>query len=620
MVNKIDSNFTGLRYAEETDIGVLPGSPIWHQQEPNSYNDFGATITTQARTPIEAGRQRKKGVVTDLDAVGGYATDFTQTNLYDLMQGFFFADWRKKLETTASAATASSDDWTVDDEAGFLSGHLVYVKGFSNAANNGLHVLNGSSGGALSTGDSLVDESGTATVKCVGFQFGSGILSVNQVSASQTELNIASLVAASKVLTITDVDDLPDETVTVGDDTYTFKTTLSSGPTVAYEVLIGANIAAAVTNLTAAINASGTAGTTYSVGTAANADVTAVANTGSGTVTVTAKVPGLIGNSIALAETLTDGSWASGATALSGGTGVGWVELDVIPGEWVFVGGDTGGSTGTKFTTAGNNGWVRALTVEHAKLTVDKTQGTKADEVGGTLTVQVFFGDVIKNESDPDLIVRRSYQLERSLVSAGYEYVKGCVPNTLNFQVQTSNKITCELGFIATDSEQLDENSRKAGTFPTLVAADAFNTSSDFGRLRLASKSAMSTPLFAFMSELTLSINNNVTPNKAVSVLGAFDLTAGDFVVEGNLNAYFADIEAVAAVRNNSDVTIDFSVVKNNAGWLFDVPLLSLGDGRLQVEKDQPIKIPLSMAAAADQTFNHTLLACSFSYLPDAAE
>lgn len=620
MVNKIDSNFTGLRYAEESDIGVLPGSPVWNQLEPNSYNDFGATITTQARTPIEAGRQRKKGVVTDLDAVGGFSSDFTQTNFYDLMQGFFFADWRKKLETTASAAAAASDDWTVDDETGFLSGHLVYVKGFSNTANNGLHVLNGSSANALSTGDSLVDETGTATVKCVGFQFGSGILSVNQVSASQTEFNIASLVAASKVLTITDIDDLADETVTVGSTVYTFKTALSTGPTVANQVLIGANIAAAVTNLTAAINGSAGVGTTYSVGTAANADVTAVANTGSGTVTVTAKVPGAIGNSIALAETLTDGSWASGATALSGGTGVGWVELGIIPGEWVFIGGDTGGSSGNRFTTAGNNGWVRALTVEHAKLTVDKTQGTKADEVGGTLTVQVFFGDVIKNESDPDLIVRRSYQLERSLVSAGYEYVKGCVANTLNFQVQTSNKITCELGFIATDAEQLDENSRKAGTFPTLVASDAFNTSSDFGRLRLSSKDALSTPLFAFMSELTLSINNNVTPNKAVSVLGAFDLTAGDFVVEGNLNAYFADIQAVAAVRNNTDVTIDFSVVKNNAGWLFDLPLISLGDGRLQVEKDQPIKIPLSMAAAADQTFNHTLLAGCFSYLPDAAE
>ncbi len=251
-------------------------------------------------------------------------------------------------------------------------------------------------------------------------------------------------------------------------------------------------------------------------------------------------------------------------------------------------------------------------------LTVDKTAGTTADEAGGALTVQVFTGDVIKNEADPDLIVRRSYQLERSLSTAGYEYVAGCVPNTFAMQIQTANKITCELGFVATDSEQTD--TRKDGTFPDLVESDAFNTSSDFARLRLATKDALSTPLFAFLSELTLSINNNVSPDKAVAVLGAFDVTAGDFAIEGSMTAYFADIDALQAVRDNADVTLDFSVVKNNSGWVFDVPLLSLGDGRLNVTKDQPIKIPLTVAGAQDPDFDHTFLACSFAYLPNAAE
>lgn len=295
---------------------------------------------------------------------------------------------------------------------------------------------------------------------------------------------------------------------------------------------------------------------------------------------------------------------------------MGWVELGVIPGEWVYIGGD---SVGTAFTgTAGNNGFVRAKAVTDAKLTADKTQGTTADEAGGSFTIQVFFADVIKNEADPDLIVRRTYQMERSLSTAGYEYVPGCVANTLKMAITTANKVTMELGYVALDSEQTE--TRKDGTFPDIVDSDAFNTSSDFARLRLATKDAYSTALFAFVSELNLSINNGVTPNKAVSVLGAFDLTAGDFVVEGNLEAYFADIAAVAAVRNNSDVSIDFSVVKNNAGWFWDVPLLALGDGRLKVEKNQPIKIPLSMDAAADQTFNHTLLAQCFHYLPNAAE
>jgi len=89
--------------------------------------------------------------------------------------------------------------------------------------------------------------------------------------------------------------------------------------------------------------------------------------------------------------------------------------------------------------------------------------------------------------------------------------------------------------------------------------------------------------------------------------------------VGGNITAYFADIAAVQAVRNNSDVALDLAVVKANAGLVLDVPLISLGDGRLSVEQDSPITLPLTVEAA-ESSFGYTLLLNEFPYLPNAAD
>ena len=113
------------------------------------------------------------------------------------------------------------------------------------------------------------------------------------------------------------------DTVTINGRVYTFKTALSTGPTVPNEVLAGANISATAANLAAAINASTGVGTLYSVGTVVNADVTA--SPAAGVVTLTARNPGDEGNAITLAESGSN-TTVSGAT-LSGGSD----DADALP-------------------------------------------------------------------------------------------------------------------------------------------------------------------------------------------------------------------------------------------------------------------------------------------------
>lgn len=488
MPNKIDSNITGLRYAEEVQgsLGVLPGSPVWKPLEPNSYGEFGPQVSTVARNPITPSRQRKKGVVTDLDATAGFQSDFVQESLYDLMQGFFFADWREKQNNAPSGVSGTA--YTVASGQGSLyeAGNLIWAEGFATSGNNGLKPVTSVT---------------STTVVCSGL-------------------------------------------------------TIEGSPP-------------------------------------AGAKITKVGVQGaSGDITVT----------------------VTGTVAVLGSTTLDFTTLDLIPGEWLFIGGD---SAASQFATAANNGFARIKTITANAITLDRQPATMVTDNGSGKTIQLFFGHVIKNESDPALIKMRSYQMERSLGSAGYEYVLGCVANTMEIKITTADKVTVDLGFVGIDGETAP--SAKSGTRPDVPEQDAFNSSSDFSRLRMLNEDTAAT-LFTFLTELNVSIDNGVTPSKSIGTLGAFDVTAGDFVAAGSVTAYFSSTEAIAAVRANHDISLDFAMVKSNSGWLFDIPLITLGDGRAQVEKDTEIKLPLTMEGAEHPTLHHTMLAQSFTYLPTAAD
>ncbi len=541
LVTNIDSNATGLRYAEEAGIGVLPtvlAERLWYPLEPNDYADFGGQVATVARNPINPTRQRKKGVATDLDASGGFSSDLTQTNIQRLMRGFFFADFREKPDTQAFSAEptylstgaadaadtrititnvdgtneeyVTTDDFTdtATGAGGFLVNDLIFASGFTNTANNGLKVAVTVAALALEVAEDLVDE-GPPT---------------------------------------------PDGRL----------------------VMVGHQFA--------------------------SADLSVAATSGFPTLTTSTKS---------------------------------FLDLGITPGEWIYIGGD--GVTGF-VTNASNNGFKRVRSVAQNLIVLDKSDQDMVTEASVNV-IQMFLGRVIKNESDPDAIIRRSYQLERTLgfsddsapTSTQAEYLEGAHTNELTINVTTADKVTMDLAFVATDSttiNEFDTGTIKSdeGTSVALVEADAFNTSSDVTRValtQLVDGEESPTPLFAFLEEFSLAINNNITPNKAIGVFGAFNVTAGSFIIDADATAYFADVAAVQAVRDTADVSLDFHFVKSNSGISFDMPLITLGDGRPTVAQDESIKIPLSNAGATgakiDTTLDHTLLAVFWDYLPTVA-
>lgn len=484
----IDGNGVGLAYCEEV-LGA-PGtvsSPTWYPIEPNSYSDFGPQNKLTERAPISASRQRRKGVVTDVDATAGFQIDFTSKDLYRLMQGFMFASWSEKTNLLPSAVSATL--YTVPSGgAGFLVNSLLFGEGFAITGNNGLKVVTASAGTTVTAaGLAIETPPAGATITRVGHQGASGDLTMTVVS-SRPQLN---------------------------------------------------------------------------------------------------------------------------STALN------FTTLGLVAGEWLFIGGD---AAGLQFATAICNGFYRIFSIAANVIIFDRWPSVATADTGTGKTIQLFFGHLIKNQSAAANQVFRTYQFERTLNATNFEYVTGCGANTLTINVTQGDKVTVDLGFVALTGTR--QGSAKAGTRAALPGQAAFNASSSFSRLQFYNDTGAAS-LASYMTDLKLMIDNGITTAKAIGVTGGFDLTAGTFKVSGSLDAYFAAIAAVDAVNSNVDAALNFAMVDNyggfGTGWVFDVPLVALGDGRIKVEKDKPVKLPVTLDAAGHATLDYTLLAQRFAYLPQLA-
>jgi hypothetical protein len=498
-VKKIDSNLTGLRIALETTPGVLPVTPNWVGFEPNTYKDFGAVYKKVQRAPINASRQRKKGVIVDLDAKAGWAADFTQNGPQFFMPGLFWAAYRTKAELAPTSVT-SSNYVVASGGAAYVASDLLFAKNFAVAGNNGLKTVTGSTSTTVAA-SGLATDASAGIISKVGFQFASG-----------------------------------DAAITVPGGVPTFGTTVKDLTTLGLKV-----------------------------------------------------------------------------------------------GEWVFVGGDAGGN---QFATAANNCFARILTIATNAITFDKTFNTMVADAGTGKTIQLFFGRVIQNElatQDGGLgIVKYTYQLERTLgapddssSNVQAEYLVNTIMDDFTLVMNTADKLTYDMSVISGTYQTEAAGSQKSGTRPAIVSENAYNATTHVKRAQISTIAAEGTPLFAYLSTLSLQIKNNTKANKAVSVLGAFDLSAGDFTVSATSTAYFANVAAVAAIPANTDCTLDIVVTQNNQGFIFDFPLLSLGDGALKVTANEPITLPLTVdaatAASVDVNKNYTCMAIFYDYLPNAA-
>ncbi len=487
------TNDFSMAYAFEASPGVLGGSPIWKTIEPNGIPSFGDTISKVARNPISKNRQRRKGVTTDQDSAVEVEHDLTMDPFIDFARAFVGAAFvgRAEWDVTATITTA----FTV-----LTSGYtpvvndLVFARGFPDAVNNGLHVVNG-------------------------------------------------------VPTTTSV---------------TVVTTLTAD-------------ASPPTN--AVLEVAGRRGAVGDLEIDANGD---------------------------LISTLLD-----------------FTTLALTPGQAIWIGGEaTANQFAEQVTSDTNYGFARVVSVATNLITLDKRRSVFTLDDGATKLVDIYFGRFLRNVPvDDGDYEELTLHFEGAFVNlepgpaTGYEYSIQNWASEMTIDIPLTEKATATFNFIGSTTEEIVTTQKTGADTPIQpVRTGAFGTSSDVARLRL--QQVDETGLTTCFKSLSITISNNVEPEKCIGVLGASFINRGNFDINLEAQLLFTNSAVTKAIKDNETVGLDLALDNGDGGIFIDIPAMTMGGGDREFPVNQSILINTSGEAFGDPVLNTSIGITLFPFVP----
>ncbi|PHS61182.1 MAG: hypothetical protein COB09_18515 [Thalassobium sp.] len=286
--------------------------------------------------------------------------------------------------------------------------------------------------------------------------------------------------------------------------------------------------------------------------------------------------------------------------------------LGLVAGQSVHVGGFLAAN---QFAAADNSGLIRVSSVAANVLTFDKALTTFTTEADASQLIDMYFGKFVRNvPTDNPNYIERSYQfeLEYATLDAGdlpmYEYARGNLCNELTFETPLTDKATLAPGFIGTDTAppvNVAGRATNAATPTDPQYTTAFNTSADIARIRVADVD--DTGLTSDFKSLSITINNNVTPENVLGVTGAKYINAGNLEIGFEAEMIFSNSVVAERIRSNATVSLDFRLTNDDGTIAFDIPSLTLGGGARSFPVNETVLISTTGEAYADDAFNTSI-------------
>ena len=299
------------------------------------------------------------------------------------------------------------------------------------------------------------------------------------------------------------------------------------------------------------------------------------------------------------------------ATLTLTGVGTTMMNLGLTPGQVVHLGSVAaiGSPIVNSFGTGhAIHGFARVATISANAVVFDKTDtALQANATAPSTPVDVLFGEFVRNvATNAADFIERSFQFEAQFPNLGltagvteYQYARGNYCNTLGFNLPLTDKATLSAAFIGTDTG--NPTASRGATVTSVenpTQTGAFNTSADIARLRITEVDEDG--LTTDFKSITMTLNNNVSPEKVLGRVGAAFLNAGNLEVNIEAQLLFTNGAVIQKIRDNETVTMDF-ILRNDDGVIaVDIPSMTLGGGGREYPVNESVLLNTTAVAFQD--------------------
>lgn len=264
-----------------------------------------------------------------------------------------------------------------------------------------------------------------------------------------------------------------------------------------------------------------------------------------------------------------------------GSTALNFTTLGLRKGQWVKIGGTADATTFAFLVTAGATArgaaFARVTAIAADKLTLDNLPSGWTTDSGTGKTIQVWFGDQIKNG-----VTHTSLTFERGFLgqnTPSYIVNTGMRCGQFEIAAQSRQKVTFTsqwTGMGGGVSTTALDASPDAQTTGQVMAANA-----NVGRLSEGG-SRLTSPNWAM--EFRVSINNNLRTLESIDETSPVAVAEGECTVSGTINTYFGSKDVLEKFYNGTVTSLNSRIAKNNQAIIVQIPRATLrGGGTPQV-------------------------------------